>query len=221
MEPRTPIKVTYFSDILCIWAYCAQARVDELRGQFSDEVEIDYRFISVFGSCRRKIGEGWKNRDGFDGYDAHVREIAERFPHVDVHPGLWTKTQPASSASPHVFLKAVELVDGASLERSTWAFRQAFFRDALDIADAGIQRRLARELELPREDVEAALESGAAMAALCEDYEMQREHNIEGSPTFVLDTGRQKLFGNVGYRVIEANIQELLRAPGPSQASWC
>jgi hypothetical protein len=32
--------------------------------------------------------------------------------------------------------------------------------------------------------------------------------------------GRQKLFGNVGYRLLEANVQELLRAP-KDEASWC
>jgi hypothetical protein len=36
-----------------------------------------------------------------------------------------------------------------------------------------------------------------------------------------LNDGRQKLYGNVGFRIIEANIQELLRAPVGDQASWC
>ena len=31
----------------------------------------------------------------------------------------------------------------------------------------------------------------------------------------------QKLYGNVGFRLMEANIQELLRAPGTDEASWC
>ena len=44
---------------------------------------------------------------------------------------------------------------------------------------------------------------------------------IEGSPTIVLNEGRQKLYGNVGFRVIEANIAELLRDPRPGEASWC
>jgi hypothetical protein len=36
-----------------------------------------------------------------------------------------------------------------------------------------------------------------------------------------MNEGRQKLFGNVGYRIVEANIQELLREPNPDLASWC
>jgi hypothetical protein len=33
-------------------------------------------------------------------------------------------------------------------------------------------------------------------------------------------TWKQVLTGNVGYRVIEANVRELLRAPA-DQSSWC
>jgi predicted DsbA family dithiol-disulfide isomerase len=44
---------------------------------------------------------------------------------------------------------------------------------------------------------------------------------VEGSPTFVLNEGRQVLFGNVGYRVLEANIRELIREPAAGAASWC
>ena len=58
-------------------------------------------------------------------------------------------------------------------------------------------------------------------ARLAADYQDADKMRIEGSPTFVLNEGRQKLYGNVGFRVIEANIQELLRAPAGDQASWC
>ena len=38
---------------------------------------------------------------------------------------------------------------------------------------------------------------------------------------FQMNDGRQKLYGNVGYGVIEANIKELLRSPVAGTASWC
>ena len=43
----------------------------------------------------------------------------------------------------------------------------------------------------------------------------------EGWPTCVLNEGRQLLFGNVGDRVLEANIRELLREPAAGAASRC
>ena len=42
---------------------------------------------------------------------------------------------------------------------------------------------------------------------------------IEGNPSLVLNDGRQKLYGNVGFRLIDANIQELLREPRADDAS--
>ena len=36
----------------------------------------------------------------------------------------------------------------------------------------------------------------------------------------LINEGRQKLYGNVGYRVIEANIEELL-TDNTDRASWC
>lgn len=44
---------------------------------------------------------------------------------------------------------------------------------------------------------------------------------IEGSPSFVMNEGRQKRYGNVGFRIIEVNIEELLLSPDREQASWC
>jgi hypothetical protein len=50
--------------------------------------------------------------------------------------------------------------------------------------------------------------------------ELKDKYNLEGSPSYIMDNGRQKLYGNVGYHVIEANVRELLENPG-GQASWC
>ena len=65
------------------------------------------------------------------------------------------------------------------------------------------------------------LDDGRAHAALSADYKEAENLGVKGSPTMILNEGRQKLFGNVGYRIIEVNIQELLREPNPDQASWC
>ncbi len=220
------LPIDHFSDVLCIWAYCAQVRVDEVRKAFGDAVAIRYRFVPVFGSTEHKIGAGWATRGGFPAYAKHVRSVAERFPHVQVHPDAWERVRPASSCAPHLFLKAVQLIEGASsagglFERAAWAVRLAFFRDARDVATTAVQLEIAEAVGVPRSALEPLLADGRAMAAMFEDVEAQTAQKIEGSPTLVFNEGRQKLYGNVGYRVIEANIEELLRAPNPQAASWC
>ncbi len=75
-------------------------------------------------------------------------------------------------------------------------------------------------LELPLQKIEKLIRSGAAFAALDDDLQIKEKYGVTGSPTLILNEGRQKIYGNVGYRVIEANVQELLNQP-ESQASWC
>ncbi len=228
MEQASRVGIIYFSDLLCIWAYAAQARVDEVKARFGAEVAFDYRFCGIFGDTAERIGEGWKAKGGYAGFNAHIRDGADRFDHIEIDPEIWLTVRPASSASAHLFLKAVALTDAettapaeSALERAAWALRLAFFRDGRDIATRAVQTDVARELGLPVDAIQAKIDSGAAHAALYGDGALERTLSIEGSPTFVLNEGRQKLYGNVGYRVIEANLQELMRAPDLSEASWC
>lgn len=217
----TPVTVTVFSDVLCVWAYVGQARIEEVKARFGDDVRIDYRFFSVFGDARSKIATTWRDRGGAEGYRDHVLGIARRFPHVAVHPDIWVATQPASSASPHLFLAALRDQDGNAFERVLWDFRRAFFDEGRDIGRRDVQDAIAARAGVDLAAIDAAIQSGTAFARLEGDLQEAARLRIEGSPTIVLNEGRQKLYGNVGFRVIEANIAELLRDPRPGEASWC
>jgi predicted DsbA family dithiol-disulfide isomerase len=235
MPDPAPIAISYFSDLLCIWAYAAQARLDEVRRRFPDQVSVSVRFCPIFGDTARRIGEGWRERGGYEGFNAHIRGVAGHFDHIAVHARVWLDARPASSAGAHLYVKAAQLVearlgleaevcDGVAQspsDRLAWALRLAFFRDGRDLAQREVQDEAARALGLPVAAIADEIANGRAYAALCADLEARDALHIEGSPTFVLNEGRQKLYGNVGYRVIEANIQELLREPEAGQASWC
>ena len=103
----------------------------------------------------------------------------------------------------------------------TTALREAFFKEAKDIADSKVLEQILEEVEVPVDEVNALICSGQAHALLEADMREKELQNISGSPTYVLNDGRQKLYGNVGYGVIEANIKELLRSPYVGAASWC
>ena len=159
--------------------------------------------------------------------------MARQFPHIEVHPEIWLKTRSPTSASAHLFMTAVQQweqdlrAEGQSgsatsiFDKVMWAFRCAFFRDCRDIARWDVQCELAEALGVDISAIEKSIHDGTAFTRLAADYQDADKMRIEGSPSFVLNEGRQKLYGNVGFRIIEANIQELLRAPGGSQASWC
>ena len=51
---------------------------------------------------------------------------------------------------------------------------------------------------------------------------MQRalDSHVRASPTLIFNEDRQRLTGNVRYRIIEANVRELLERP-ETQQTWC
>jgi predicted DsbA family dithiol-disulfide isomerase len=225
------VEITYFSDVLCVWAYVAQARIEAVKEKFGTSVRIEHRFCSVFGDTAAKVASTWKDRGGYEGFGTHLQHVAERFPHVVVHPEIWLRTRPPSSASPHLFMKAVQhwecqsVAPGRSaasaFDRVVWALRCAFFRDCRDIARWNVQCEIGEGLGVDIVAIEKLIDNGVAFARLAADYQDADKMRIEGSPSLVLNEGRQKLYGNVGFRVIDANIQELLRAPRADEASWC
>ncbi len=215
------LPVQHFSDVLCVWAYVAQVRVDELCRNFGEQIEMNYHFVDVFGDVPGRTTSRWKERGGLTAYGKHVQEVVERFAHVDVHPKVWQDAVPTSSMGCHLFLHAVqEAAGGKALEAAAWALREAFFLRAQDISARSLQLAVAEELGLPIAEIEQHLGSGLAAARLSHDLRSAAEQGIKVSPTLTFDDGRQILRGNVGYRVIEANLQELLER-GEAQHSWC
>jgi len=229
------VKLSYFSDILCVWAYTAQARLDELKKQMGDKLEIDYHFIPIFSCTTTRIGDGWKDKGGYSGFSKHTKSIGKKFPHVNIHEKIWTQNIPSSSANAHLFFKAIQLLqtkntistklhkefDGRScFEEFVWQVRSNFFENAKNIADQKILFELAEQLDFPISQIEKLIQKGDAMAALFNDIEIKDAHHIEGSPTYLLNEGRQKLYGNVSYNIIAANVQEIIEKPD-NQASWC
>jgi predicted DsbA family dithiol-disulfide isomerase len=228
------VNLIYVTDVLCVWAYIAQIRLDELKQKYGDKVLVEQRFMSVFGDTVNRIGKGWQDRGGYEAFSDHVIEVSKDFPHIDINPEVWRSCRPQTSMTSHLFIKSVQLladrneistgVDpqaGQSIvEELIWRVRCAFFEDALSIDKLSVLMGLAEDMKLPVSKLEAAINDGSAMAALAADMELKEENKLEGSPSFILNEGRQKLFGNVGYRIIEANVAELLENQG-KQASWC
>ncbi len=227
MARMESIVITHFSDVLCVWAYVSQSRVDKLRETMGEQVTVEARFCSVFGHARKKLQQGWQSRGGLSGYGAHVRDVVDGFDHVTAHPDVWRKVQPPSSLACHVFLCALRVLEEREALRSgafvdaCWALRKAYFCDLVDVSRRDAQLALAEELGLSRDVIEACLDDGTAHGELSFDLHLARDLDVKVSPTLVLDGGRQRLNGNVSTRVIEANVRELLEHTREQRGSVC
>ena len=105
-------------------------------------------------------------------------------------------------------------------EKAIAAFRTEFFTKLANISERQVQFEIAEELGLPIAAIQSQIDSGYAYAQLSKDFDLVKEYTVTVSPTLIFNEGRQRLNGNVGYRVIEANIRELINNP-PSEQSWC
>ena len=213
------VDIQYFTDVLCVWAYVAQVRLDELSENFGEKLNIGNHFMSLFG-CTEKRMQGWKDKGGFEGYADHVVEVCSTFSHINLHQQVWRECRPTSSSTAHHFLKAVSLTANERLPEAIWATRLAFFKDARDISLTKTMFEVGESINLPLSDIEKTLNDGTAFASLCSDLQLKEQWQLRGSPSYVLNDGRQILYGNVGYRIIEANVTEILHN-GEDQLSWC
>ena len=225
MSARLPVQ--HFTDLLCVWAYACQVRVDELVQAEGEAIDLDRRFCSIFGDAADRLAKSWEHRGGLAGYGAHVRSVAERFPHITVHEKCWAEVAPRSSLGAHIFLAGVrhlereEAVSPGAFAQAAWAFREAFFGQGRDIGQRAVQYEVAETLGLPIGAIEDCLADSSAHAELAADFDLAKKLDVTVSPTLVLNDGRQRLAGNVGYRVLVANVRELLRQPTGDDASWC
>ena len=231
MKSSQAVTISHFSDVLCIWAYIAQIRVDELKAQFGSNIELQYHFCPVFGSVESMVEKNWQSKGGLNAYNKHVLSIASKFDHIEVNQDIWLENMPTTSLSSHIFIKAIQLLEAqkelapgkdgrTAVETFAWELRLAFFRDARDISNSDVQIEIAEKLNLPVDKILDKIRSGRAYAAMDIDFQLKEEYQVSGSPTLIFNEGRQKIYGNVGYRVIEANVRELINQP-ESQASWC
>jgi len=100
-------------------------------------------------------------------------------------------------------------------------FRKVFFSDVRDIGNRQVQDDIALSLGLSKTAIHSLIDNGKAYAELELDRLEAKAYKVPGSPTLVLNDARQMLFGNVGYRIIEANVRELLANPDQGEAAWC
>jgi len=216
-----PVVIDYYSDVLCVWAWIAQRRIDELNDTLAGKVELHYHYINVFGDAVNKIPTQWQEKGGFSGFAKHVIDSAAPYPDAPINAEIWQSVRPNTSANAHLILKATELSYGKekSIELAL-LIRKAFFVDNQDVGELKVLFSLVELVGLNVEPVNKALNDGSAMASLMADYQQAKTLSLKGSPSYIIDNGRQVLYGNVGYRVLLANIEEHINQP-VEEASWC
>lgn len=216
-----PLIIDYYSDVLCIWAWIAERRLEELDEQWGEKILLRHHYLNLFGDTATRMEQQWPDRGGFEGFGQYVLGSAAPYDNAPVNPLIWQQVRPATSATAHMLLKTVELAYGAEKSaRLATEIRRAFFVETEDIGQLASLLKITTTAGLDNSRLQKLIDNGEAMAALMSDYKQAQEQNVKGSPTWIMNNGRQVLYGNVGYRVLHANIEEILKRPEQG-ASWC
>jgi predicted DsbA family dithiol-disulfide isomerase len=214
-----PLRFSYWSDPLCIWAFVAQQKLDRVLGELGGQVQVDYRVVPVFGSVPWRFAEGPWASDGVEGRVLATRKIAEQGGRTDVSGECWRRAMPSSSWAPASAIKAVFGLEGGHAEPAGPAYQRAlrerFFVGEKNTALRSVQLEVAEELGIPRSPIEARLDDGSALAAVCEDHAEKERLRLQGSPTYVFDGGRAMLYGNFSYAILRSTVDELVRGIRP------
>ncbi len=109
MSTSEPLIVDYFSDVLCIWAWIAQRRIEEMHEEWGSRVELRHHYINLFGDTKSRIAKLWGDRGGYEGIGRHVQDAAASYESTPVNSDVWRSVRPKTSLNAHLVLKTCEL----------------------------------------------------------------------------------------------------------------
>ena len=191
MSTVEPLVIDYYSDVLCVWAWIAQRRLEELKEEWGGQIELRHHYLNLFGDTRTRMEKQWCDRNGFEGFNRHVQDAAAPYENAPINSGVWMEVRPKTSLNAHLVLKACELAYGA--DRSTdlaLLIQQSFFIDCVDVGIQSNVLLLAEQSGLDVQTLKGLIEDGEASALLMDDYKTAAELNIKGSPTWMMNQGR-------------------------------
>lgn len=217
------VNIDYVSDVLCVWAWASETRIENLQQEWGGNIQLTPRFINLFGDTQSRIGEGWKSKGGFEGFAQHTKDVAKTFPNLVLNDKVWREVQPTSSLPAHLYLKAVQLVtrDDNITMQAAKQLRHAFFADGEDIGNSDIIESVLASMDIDLDKVTLKFKTGEAHQALWGDQLEREKQQLKGSPSYILDGGRQILFGNVSQPILDANIRELVEFDLKAGISLC
>ncbi|MFD2177552.1 DsbA family oxidoreductase [Veronia pacifica] len=206
------VRIDFYSDILCIWGWVGYHINHKLAGRWQEgEVRWHYRHLELYGDVAARIRSQGTGDQAYFRYAERSEKFVSGFDGLDFHPDVWRKVRPGSSLLPHQVIKAVELEYGQqTANHFADRVREAFFRDGRNIGDFNVLTDLLTEYQLSSKSLLSCITNGYALGATVAEFRQAENDKVPGSPTWMLDNDRYRLFGNVEASVIIATVDTLL-----------
>jgi predicted DsbA family dithiol-disulfide isomerase len=179
------VQVRVYSDYTCPWCYIGWSRLERLRRQLPDDVELDVRW-EPFEIHPEVPDEGMPVED-LPYSDEQWRTMQEHLRQQAAQEDLEIGNRPKVSNT-HRALAAGTWVQEEEPRRFPEFHRglfEAYFARGRDLGDPEVILDVAREVGVDVEALERALASGEVEPVLEQTSRRARELGITGTPTFV------------------------------------
>ncbi len=214
---RKPVTIAMYADLACPYAYVSAYRLRKLREEYRGSVFIEHKSLPLEYINREPTSKAL--------LESELPYLVREEPGIPYQP--WRR---AESEWPVTMWPAFEAVKCAQRQSLTladdldWAIRKAFFAESRCISLRHVLLELAQQVGLDMERFADDFDRGVTKYQVLQEAQEGWERlRVEGSPTFVLPSGKQ--ISNVGLPEVsvDANHPERVIAvtPASCQGQGC
>ncbi len=210
METKT-ITIEFFHDVLCAWCYALSPRVERLKKEYGDKIEVVHRSFAlapepdgiarIFGSKEQGkieiLGHWRAANENDDEHRIHAELMAKKdFDYPYSTPGL-------------LACKAAELQGGNAMHEKMFnRIQKAHMTDCDNIADFEVLKKCAADVGLDIEQWAKDFRSDKVKQMLDEDLYRAYQYGVNSVPTLIAN-GKYKLSGAQRYETLVRWIEQI------------
>ncbi|MGO4570512.1 DsbA family oxidoreductase [Microvirga sp. 2TAF3] len=203
MQENDLIRILVWSDYVCPFCYLEVSVLDQVRREFGDQVDTDWRAFEL-----RPAPNPTLDPDG---------EYLHRVWNQSVYPmaearGMVLRLPPVQPYSRKAHEAAAFARDTGRFDTLHHALFKAFFEDGRDIGDLHVLLEIGQSVGLDADDLRIALESGRYTQKVVEDERLAQEIGISGVPALIISGGEQAylISGAQPYEAVKSVIERAM-----------
>ncbi len=206
-----PIPIAMYADLACPYAYVSAYRLHKLREEYRRTIVIEHKSLALEYVNREPTPKPALERE--------LPLLVQEEPDIPYQP--WQRIESAWPVTMWPAFEAVKCAERQSLALADdldWTIRVAFFAESRCISLRHVLLELAQQVGLDAHRFADDFDHGVAKYQVLQEAQEGWERlHVEGSPTFVLPSGKQ--ISNVGLPEITVDTHHPDRVMAVTPAS--
>jgi predicted DsbA family dithiol-disulfide isomerase len=195
-----PIHIAMYADLACPYAYVTAYRLRKLRDEYRGTIVIEHKSLSLEYINKEPTPKPVLERE--------LPLLIQEEPDIPYQP--WQRPESEWPVTIWPAFEAVKCAERQSLilaDELDWALRVAFFAESRCICMRHVLFELAQQVGVDMERFADDFDHGVTKYQVLQEAQEGWERlHVEGSPTFVLPSGKQ--ISNVGLPEISLDAQQ-------------